>query len=316
MFPAFELACKKFFGLPVSANITYVDPYWNVSVGEIYKALWKAFGENWKKYLPDLYTDGKDFLTRAQEISSQVSHTEKSDKTHHISVTKINQPSMGITGQMHHGKSTIAEYLCKEKQYVEYSFAGPLKEGIKILFGFSDDQVYGAAKDLIDDRWKISPRVVLQRIGTELFRNDLKVYLPQVRLQYSLWIENFFRWKKNHPDVSVVVSDCRFPDEATALKSLEIPVYRVIRPSLTIQNNNQCKHSSEALQNEIIVDDTLLNDSTVSVLYKKVDDLLTKIITKSKDPTSSPRMVVKDPTSSPRMVVKDPTSSPRMVVKH
>ena len=45
------------------------------------------------------------------------------------------------------------------------------------IFGFTKEQVYGDLKDVVDSEWGVTPRKVLQIMGTELFQYDLqKIY--------------------------------------------------------------------------------------------------------------------------------------------
>ena len=38
---------------------------------------------------------------------------------------------IGIVGNKNVGKDTLADYLVKEKGFIKYAFADPLKEGLK-----------------------------------------------------------------------------------------------------------------------------------------------------------------------------------------
>jgi hypothetical protein len=74
---------------------------------------------------------------------------------------------VGILGKKRSGKDTTGDYLVANKNFVKYSFANPIKRGAMELFGFTEDQVFGDAKDEIDPTWGITPRLVLQIMGTE-----------------------------------------------------------------------------------------------------------------------------------------------------
>src|SRR5579863_3132559 len=50
---------------------------------------------------------------------------------------------IGITGRKRSGKDTVGNYLVEHYGFVKVSFADTLKEACKIIFGFSDEQVYG-----------------------------------------------------------------------------------------------------------------------------------------------------------------------------
>jgi hypothetical protein len=76
---------------------------------------------------------------------------------------------VGILGKIRSGKDTTGDYLVANKNFVKYSFANPIKRGAMELFGFTEEQVFGDAKDEIDPTWGITPRLVLQIMGNEVF---------------------------------------------------------------------------------------------------------------------------------------------------
>ena len=80
---------------------------------------------------------------------------------------------IGLLGAAASGKSEAANHLVSKYGAVRYSFAGPLKEIVRRSFDLSDVQVYGTqvSKEAVDDRYNVSPRWLLQRIGTEGIRN-------------------------------------------------------------------------------------------------------------------------------------------------
>ena len=84
---------------------------------------------------------------------------------------------IGVLGKKRSGKDTTGDYLVANKNFVKYSFANPIKRGAMELFGFTEDQVFGDAKDEIDPTWGITPRLVLQIMGTEVFQYDMPKYL-------------------------------------------------------------------------------------------------------------------------------------------
>ena len=81
---------------------------------------------------------------------------------------------IGLLGNKGCGKDTLADYLVKDKNFIKYSFANPIKEIAKHLFNLSDEQLNGSHKETIDNRWNLSPRIILQRLGTEF--GQYKIY--------------------------------------------------------------------------------------------------------------------------------------------
>jgi hypothetical protein len=63
----------------------------------------------------------------------------------------------------------------------------------------------------------------------------------------------------------VVISDCRFPNEAQAIKAQGGMIVRILRAGLTVDS-----HPSEQLVESIPADFTIENNSTVDDLQQKV----------------------------------------------
>lgn len=62
------------------------------------------------------------------------------------------QIKIGLAGSARHGKDTTAKYLVDNYGFQSFAFATPLKELAKRLFGFTDEQLYGNDRDVIDSR--------------------------------------------------------------------------------------------------------------------------------------------------------------------
>lgn len=195
---------------------------------------------------------------------------KKMDKT-----TKL-PTVIGITGKKFNGKDTVADYLHDKLDYIKLSYATPLKEACRIMFGFNDEQLYGSLKETPDPRWKnITPRQVFQYFGTELVRNQMGKLIQDIGTNFWVicLVNKLNTILKENPNAKIVIPDVRFPDEIEILKKLEFPVLllRVKRPSL---NNSGDNHDSEKFIDDLEVDHEIINDSTKEELYKKVDNIL------------------------------------------
>ena len=87
---------------------------------------------------------------------------------------------IGFLGRKRSGKDTCGEYLIENYNFTKYAFADPLKDILKILFNFDDEQL-NKNKEEIDKLWKISPREALQKFGTDFARIDIFKYFPQLK---------------------------------------------------------------------------------------------------------------------------------------
>ncbi len=133
---------------------------------------------------------------------------------------------IGLHGKAQSGKSTVAEHLFKHG-FDEMTFAYPLKELVVDLFDLSWDQVIDEElKEKIDLRYGMSPRRMLQYLGTDVFR----------QMYPDIWIDHLIRRTKrlkklseNGPDVRLVVSDVRFKNEKEAIEKEGGHVWKIVR---------------------------------------------------------------------------------------
>ena len=130
---------------------------------------------------------------------------------------------IGLSGKAGSGKSTVGDYLTGAHGYVQFAFAGALKEVVCLAFGFSEEQFYGSRKEAVDPRWGVSPRWCLQWLGTEVFRSRWPdIWIRHLRQE----ILEFLSLNGQRP---VVVTDVRFKDEAAALKKMRGVLVRLER---------------------------------------------------------------------------------------
>jgi hypothetical protein len=186
---------------------------------------------------------------------------------------------IGITGLKRSGKDTISNLLTEKYNFTRYSFADPLKRGVKEMFGFTDEQLWGDEKEKIDDNWGISAREVLQILGTEILQYDIHRHTDKLKdVGRNIWVLRFSIWYKQeikkNPNLMVVIPDVRFQHEVDIIKSIGGSMWKVIRPSI----NNNDLHPSETEMEKIVADLTIINDSTIENLYNKIENECFKFI--------------------------------------
>lgn len=190
---------------------------------------------------------------------------------------------IGVTGRKFHGKDTLSDYLVQNHGYIKLSFAQPVKDIAKIIFGFNEEQLHGDLKETIDERWYITPRECFQFIGTELFRDNIGKILPHIGK--NIWAYCLVEKIKSilivNPDAKFVISDVRYSNEIEALNflgysmNIHCKIIRIRRHN--VMSNDSCKHSSEELIDQLIVDHEIINDSDTKSLFDKFEELF-KII--------------------------------------
>jgi hypothetical protein len=129
---------------------------------------------------------------------------------------------IGICGLIGSGKDTIADYLCNFEEFRRESFASTLKDAVAAVFGWDRVMLEGRTKEArewreqVDPWWSerldmphLTPRWILQYWGTEVCRKSF---------HDDTWIASLENKLRNSTD-SVVISDCRFPNEIRAIRA-------------------------------------------------------------------------------------------------
>lgn len=192
---------------------------------------------------------------------------------------------IALAGRAGSGKNTVAAMLGG----AEISFAEPLKRFCQEVFAFTDEQVFGPseARNRPDGRYPrtcpackgvlrrlcslckgsgqafLTPRFALQTLGTEWGRNCY----PDV------WADLGIRRALAHPAPLALITDCRFENEARAVRAAGGEVWRIVRPSAGLSGAAGL-HPSEAEQESsaflALVTRTIVNDGTLAELRARV----------------------------------------------
>ena len=191
---------------------------------------------------------------------------------------------IAICGAKRSGKDVLADYLVKKYNYERLAFADPLKLTVKNLFNFDDDQLGIGEdkgtdkKDIIDERWGITPRAALQFFGTEIMQEKIQELLPNIK-------RNFFaNTLKNHIENAeegkkFVISDLRFIHEYDMLANLsniahkDKMIVRVIRPSKN-RIKEQEPHISEVEYTNIPYDIIMINNGSIDEYINRFEKLI------------------------------------------
>ena len=176
---------------------------------------------------------------------------------------------VAICGLKRCGKDTIANHIEKSHAYKHIKIAEPLKQVCKILFNFSDEQLETDIKEEIDERWQVSPRTIMQFLGTEIFQNQINSIIPNLNRQ--LFMKSIvFKEKTNY-----VISDMRFLHEFSFIKE-KYPHSIIIRVEKDQSDKTIDTHISELEWQKIPYDYLVQNDSTIDDLYKEIDKIFKK----------------------------------------
>lgn len=172
---------------------------------------------------------------------------------------------IGLGYKARSGKDTIANYLKEVHGFKRIAFADSLKEACRQIFDFDDAQLYGDKKEVVDPYWNVTPRYVLQKVGTECMREVF---------DKDIWIKSVEKKILSAPG-NWVITDMRFPNEAAAVQRWGGFLVRVDRP-LSGATGGIASHPSEISMDSFDEwDYTLRNDVQVhAALYAKVEEML------------------------------------------
>ena len=128
-----------------------------------------------------------------------------------------------------------------------------IKAICKCLFLFSYDQLYNLElMDKIDDRWNISPKVAIKRLGEYFESKDFWDLFPEIKKGNKLEYNN----------IKYVIEDIRFEDEYQSLVNLGFDVYKVKRDSKI----NKDMHKSETTISKLKIDNIINNNGSLEDL--------------------------------------------------
>ena len=190
--------------------------------------------------------------------------------------------TIGFTGAIGHGKSTSAKYLEKKRnkksnkqEYVRYAFAEPLKQ-IAIALKFKYKDVYGSQEEKlrINANWNISGRVLMQKLGTEVFRDILPDVIPDMNIKNgTIWTNIYKIHVRENPKQNMVIEDVRFRNEVEAIKEMNGIIIKIVRN----KDTDLCDHISELGIDDEHCDFIIDNNGTENDLFRKIDSIVEQL---------------------------------------
>ena len=211
---------------------------------------------------------------------------------------------IGLVGWIGSGKNTVADILATQHSYKRDSFAAPLKDATANIFNWPRKTLEGDTdhsrhfRECVDPYWanklsikNFTPRLALQIVGTELFREH---FHPRI------WLDSLEHRYIASGQKPTIITDCRFRNELAFVKQMggfTIRVKRGEEPHWTElakqaqegdafaeqQLSDIGIHASEWDHTGVLVDFIIENNGTLEQLTDKVSSVAKVLYKVSKD---------------------------------
>jgi hypothetical protein len=169
-------------------------------------------------------------------------------------------PIIGIAGRARSGKDTVANFIIAAIGGYRYSFADPIRAMLAPLGVDMNDPFWQERKEEPIPALGVSPRRMMQTLGTEwgrqLIHPDLWIIMAHQRLLSS--------------GPGMVVPDVRFENEAAWVRKHGGRIIHVIRPDAKVVEAHASEDGIEMLDSDV----QLLNSGTLEELQLSVRELL------------------------------------------
>jgi hypothetical protein len=169
-------------------------------------------------------------------------------------------PLIGITGRARSGKDTVANFVIAAVGGYRYSFADPIRAMLMPLGIDMSDPYWQARKEDVIPVLGVSPRRMMQTLGTEWGRNLISPDLWVVLAHQCLL--------RNGP--GMVIPDVRFENEAAWVRKHGGRIIHVVRPNVAPVEAHASEDGIEVLPE----DAQLSNSGTLEELQLSVRELL------------------------------------------
>ena len=158
---------------------------------------------------------------------------------------------IGIAGPARAGKDTLCSYMLDnlDGTWLRSSFADPIKEMLRAIGVDCSDE----AKEVVSDDYGVTPRHMMQTLGTEWGRN---------LIDGDIWVKAFARLNAGK---CVIVPDVRFENEAELVRANGVLIHLVGRGG--IEGNHVSENAIEFKPGDIVID----NSRDLAWLHGQVD---------------------------------------------
>jgi dephospho-CoA kinase len=187
-----------------------------------------------------------------------------------------------LIGQKRVGKDTVANIIQSwDSEYERFALADPIKDIARIMFNFSESQLFDADKDVLDDSWGIRPRDFFERFGTDIMQFDIYKYIPGLKTTVPsrcFWVQSLINKIKKQQYQKVIITDIRGLHELNSIReAFPKALFIKITRDSTSDSTAAREHITQ-LEPELIpldkIDVVIDNSGTLEELREKVKKMI------------------------------------------
>jgi hypothetical protein len=172
---------------------------------------------------------------------------------------------IGLLGRSRVGKDTAASYIINvlgDHATELVRLSKPLKDAVQSLYGFTHDQVEGDAKELIDPRYGVTPRVCIQQLCEHIMTNHGRDFFS--KHVYSKWDATSYDLRRH-----IVIPDVRYQHDIDEIRKRGGLVIKIMRTSSSIP-----LHPWEESIDQLFGHHTITNDADIASFHKSINQIL------------------------------------------
>jgi hypothetical protein len=183
---------------------------------------------------------------------------------------------IGLSGYARSGKDEAAKVLVEEFGFTRMAFADKLKE-----FSYNQNALIAVWRDWDGEPGEVYVQDVIDRYGWDgyketMYKDPIRRLLQRTgteggrqTLWDNIWVDATL--SDLHSDSKIVLSDCRFENEAQGIVDLGGQVWRVNRKGVGPANDHISETGIDNWPFDIVID----NDGDLKQYHRKIKDALT-----------------------------------------
>jgi ABC-type dipeptide/oligopeptide/nickel transport system ATPase subunit len=186
---------------------------------------------------------------------------------------------IGILGRSRVGKDTVASCIIQHlgpTNALILRLSQPLKDAVKTLYGFTTNQLEDDTKDIVDPRFGLTPREVIQHICSDTMSRHGQDFFSR-----KLYYEEALKY----PNQTIIVPDVRYAHDICMIREQGGFVIKVVRPQGSYPRH-PCEEAIDHMEGDYLI----INDRHISDVEKKVKEILEikGLVSQTSQPSSDP----------------------------